>query len=234
MKLRTVFAASLLTLASSAWADDAPPPAGSTPLDLGVLRNSDIRIVQKQIYQKAGRLECGAFVGWMPFDTFTTTPVAGLQGRMHLSESFAAELSVTGGYSLKNANFKLLEGPAYGITPDAYRFMTSVVADAQWSPIYGKMNWRGKKIVHYDTYGLAGAGLSVEQSMLPDQSMAFPPTVAVGAGMRFFLSQKSALRVQIRDDVLFEKRTKTEDSQAMFIKQNVALTVGYSMLGSKK
>lgn len=234
MMLRSVFAASLCALSTSAWAAEEAPAAGSTPLDLGVLRNSDIRIVQKQIYQKAGRLEYGAFAGWMPFDTFTSTPIGGVQGTYHLSEQLGAEVAITGGYSLKNANFKLLEGPAYGITPDAYRFLTAVTADVQYSPIYGKMNWRGKNIVHYDTYGLAGATLAVEQSMLPDASTSFPPGISLGVGMRFFLSQKSALRVQLRDDILFEKREKTEDSQSMFIKQNVGLTVGYSLLGSKK
>jgi hypothetical protein len=70
--------------------------------------------------------------------------------------------------------------------------------------------------------------------MLPDASTSFPPGISLGVGMRFFLSQKSALRVQLRDDILFEKREKTEDSQSLFIKQNVGLTVGYSLLGSKK
>jgi hypothetical protein len=38
MKLRSVFAASLCALSTSAWAAEEAPAAGSTPLDLGVLR----------------------------------------------------------------------------------------------------------------------------------------------------------------------------------------------------
>jgi hypothetical protein len=51
--------------------------------------------------------------------------------------------------------------------------------------------------------------------------------------MRFFLNQNSALRVQIRDDLLIQKRVKTADTQGTFLKQNVLLTVGYSRLSKK-
>ena len=38
----------------------------------------------------------------------------------------------------------------------------------------------------------------------------------------------------VRDDILYEKRTKTEETQPYFIKQNVGVTVGYTMLGKAK
>jgi outer membrane beta-barrel protein len=243
MMLRALLATGMALLASrAAFAqsdDDIPPPSAdkpavSSPLDIGVLKNQDITVVQKLLFPKTGRLELGAHLGWMPFDTYTTTPVFQLTGMWSKSEQLGFEGSFTGGYGLKNANYKILESDAYGITPDAYRFLGSFLVDAQWSPIYAKMSLAGKKIAHYDIYGLGGLGVSAEQAILPDNAMAFSPTLGLGVGMRFFVHDTGTIRVQVRDDLLREKRVKTADSQGFFLKQNAAITIGYSKLGKRK
>ena len=48
--------------------------------------------------------------------------------------------------------------------------------------------------------------------------------------MRFYINQDSTLRVQVKDDMLIQNRVKTEDSQSKFLKQNVAVTVGYTRM----
>lgn len=199
-------------------------------LDVGVLKNSDQAVVQKLLYPKSGALELGGAVGWMPFDTYTTTPMVAVRGVKHLSEELGAEIELSGGYSLKNHNYKLLETPAYGIQPDAYRFLGGFMADVQWSPVYAKLNWMGKNVVHHDIYGLAGLGGALEQAMMPDGTMTFSPGGGVGVGMRFFLGDGNIIRVQLRDDLLAQKRAKTED---WFLKQNVSLSVGFSKLKAK-
>lgn len=211
----------------------AAPALAQDTLDVGVLKTSDIGVVQKLLYPKEGALELGGAVGWMPFDSFTTTPMASLRVGKHFSETWGGELDLSGGYSLKNHAYKQLESPAYGIQPDAYRYLGGVMVDAQWSPIYAKLNWRGAKVVHYDIYGLAGLGGALEKAMMPDGTLAFAPGAGLGVGMRFFLGEGKIIRVQLRDDLLAEKRVKTEDSQAWFLKQNVSLTIGYSMLRKK-
>ena len=199
-------------------------------LDVGVLRDSDLTVVQEMLYPKAGRMEYGGHLGWMPFDTYTTTPMFNLTGALHQSETSAFELSIGGGYSLKNANYRILESPSYGITPDAYRYLGSILADYQYSPVYAKINWLGRRIFHHDLYALAGVGLTVEQAMMPDGALAFAPTIGFGIGTRIFLANGDAIRIQIRDDVLYQNRIKTTDSQGWFIKQNVGISVGYVRL----
>jgi len=196
-------------------------------LDVGVLKNSDQAIVQKLLYPKAGAMEIGGALGWMPFDTYTTTPMLAVRGVKHLSEELGAEIELSGGYSLKNHNYRLLETPAYGIQPDAYRFLAGLMADVQWSPVYAKMNWMGKNVIHHDVYGIAGLGGALEQAMMPDGSTTFSPGAGLGVGMRFFLGEGRVIRVQLRDDFLAQNRVKTED---WFLKQNVSLTVGFSKL----
>ncbi len=202
-------------------------------LDIGMLKNEHVTVVQKMLYEKEGALEFGGHLGWMPFDTYTSTPIIAATGGLHLSETLGAEVALSGGYSLKNTNYKLIEGPAYGLSPDAYRYWSSFTANALWTPVYAKLAWRGSRVLHHDFYGLAGIGGSVEQSMMPDGAMAISPTLALGVGARIFLKSGNTLRLQVRDELLREKRVKTVDSQAYFLKQNVALTVGYTVMRKK-
>ena len=57
-----------LTVGSNAHAQPA--------VDVGVIKDDDIKIVQKLLYPKADRLETGAHLAVMPFDAFTFTPGA--------------------------------------------------------------------------------------------------------------------------------------------------------------
>ena len=211
----------------------ASPALAQETVDVGVLKKEDIAVVQKLLYSKEGRTEFGGYVGWMPFDAYTTTPMLGIAVARHLSESLGVGVQLGGGYSLKNSAYKELEGPAYGVSPDAYRYLGSLMLDAQYSPIYAKMSWQGKNVLHHDIYGLLGVGLTVEQAMLPDNSLAFAPTLGPGIGARVFLSDKTMLRIQLKDDLLLERRVKTADTQGTFLKQNVSITVGVAGLGAR-
>ena len=210
-------------LASLALADE--------PVDIGVLKNSDIRVVQKVLYKKEGRLELGAGLGVMPFDGFTVAPQLALSGTMHLSEKIGVELQVGGGYGLKTARYELLESAAYGVAVEAYRYLASVEADLQWTPIYAKMNLGNGTILHHDVYALLGAGLTLEQSVFPSADLAFAPTFPVGIGARIFLSDKLALKAEFRDNLMYEYRAT---SQTGAFKQNPAVMVGISMFGQGK
>ncbi len=228
-----LLAASLLTLAlasSTAWGQQ---PELKT-VDIGVIQDSDISVVQKILFPKAKRTELGVHLGWMPFDAFTTTPMGALTFGSHMSESLGWEIGLGGGYGLKNGTMRKLEGPAYAVAPDAYRYLGSAWGGIQWAPIYAKMNWLGRKVVHHDVYGTATAGATIEQAILPDNAMAVAPTVGLGVGMRFFLSDKATLRVQLKDDILAQFRSKTADSQGLFIKQNASITAGITLLGKRK
>ena len=204
--------------------------AAQETIDVGVLKDSDIAVVQDLLYPKKDKTELGFHAGWMPFDAFTTTPIISLTGAKHQSETLAFEAALGAGYGLKNSAFRTLEGSAYAISPDAYRYLGSLMVDAQYAPVYAKLSWQGSQVFHHDLYGLLGAGLTVEQSIIPDNDLAFAPTVGLGVGARIFLSEESAIRLQIRDDVLVERREKTLDTKGTFIKQNVALTVGFVRL----
>lgn len=204
------------------------PALAQQTIDVGVLRDSDIKVVQKMLYPKAKRMELGAALGMIPFDAFTNTPVFGGTFGYHFNETMASELLLTGGIPFKSNAMEQLESPAYGVAPDAYGFMGSVMADFQWSPIYAKMNWQGRKIIHHDVFVSGGLGLVIEESMLPDQTKAMSPALGLSLGSRLFVGKGYALRFQLRDDLFRQYRTKTADTKAYFLKQNVSFTIGFS------
>lgn len=225
------------TIAAGLLLSAAAPAAAEEELktvDIGVVQDSEINVVQKLLYPKDGRSELGFHVGWMPFDAYTTTPLAQFTYGSHLSESLGWEVGVGGGYGLKGSAMRQLEDPAYAVAPDAYRYLTSVWGGVQWAPIYAKMSWMGRKVIHHDVYATGSVGATLEQAILPDHAMTVAPGLGLGVGMRFFLSDKTTLRVQLKDDVLVEYRAKTAETQGIFIKQNAAITAGITMLGKRK
>jgi outer membrane beta-barrel protein len=213
----------LFALATLALAED--------PVDLGVLKNSDLRVVQKMLYVKEKRLELGAHLGVLPFDGFTVAPQLAATGTMHFSEQVGAELQVAGGYGIPTGRYTTLSGDLYGVAYEAYRYLASVEADLQYTPIYAKMNLGNGVILHHDVYVLAGVGATLEQSVLPSADITVAPTIPVGIGTRIFLGPSTALRFELRDNMLIESR---KQSQTTAFKQNAAVTVGLSFFGAKK
>lgn len=203
----------LLLLASVALAQD--------PVDIGVIKNEDIRVVQRVLYTKEDRLELGAHLGIMPFDGKTFSPQLALSGAMHFSEFVGAEVQLAGGYGLKTAEYK--QDEALGLARESYRYLGSFQADIQYTPIYAKMNLGGRKILHHDVYFLAGLGATIEQSVFPSADLSVAPTLPFGIGTRVWLSNKLALRAELRDNAMVEYR---KQSDGWYFKQNPALTIG--------
>ena len=112
-------------LSGTAFAQDA--------VDVGVIKNADVKIVQQLLYPKTGRSEIGFHTAVMPFDAYTFTPAAAFTYASHFAEDKGIEVVLMGGYGMKNATYKELEGPAYGVAPDAYRFLGSAMVDFQYS-----------------------------------------------------------------------------------------------------
>lgn len=200
-------------------------------VDVGVLRDEDIDVVQDLLYPKNGRTEVGVHLGWMPFDPLLTTPNLQVSIDHHLSEELAVSALIGGGYGLKTVRHRELEGPAYGIAPYAYRYLASGLVGVTWSPIYAKMAVRQDKVIHYDVYLAGRVGGTLEQSTIPAGGITVAPTLSLGIGARFFLTDGLAVRFEIRDDLMVEFRKLTS---AWYFKQNGAIMLGASFMLGKK
>ncbi|MDP2311777.1 MAG: outer membrane beta-barrel domain-containing protein [Pseudomonadota bacterium] len=218
-----------LLLASLAFAETPPPATG--PVDVGVLRNSDIRVVQKVLYTKEDRMELGVSLGVMPFDGYTIAPQVLGTLALHPSEQLGLEVQVGGGYGLKNSVYTQLESATYGVAVEAYRYLASAEAAVQWTPIYAKMNLGNGTILHHDVYGLVGVGATLEQSVFPSAEIAIAPTLPIGIGTRIYVGPNTALKFELRDNVMAEYRAQ---SQTWGLKQNVSISAGLSFFGKAK
>jgi outer membrane beta-barrel protein len=118
-----------------------------------------------------------------------------------------------------------LEKPPYQYAPAAYRYLASALVGVEYAPIYAKMSVGARKVVHYDVYGAARLGATIEQSVLPDGAVTAAPTLGLGIGGRFFVNQGMAVRFEIYDDLLVENRTLT---RSWHFKQNAGVQLGVS------
>lgn len=218
--MKRLFAALCLALT-------AAPALAQETVDLGTLRDEEIQVVQKLLYPKEDHVEIAMSLGVVAFDPFMVAPKAQFAGGYHLSETMSVEGQLGLGYGIGNATYRELDSPAYGVRPEAYRYLGSLTGGITWSPIYAKMNWMGQRVIHHDVYIPAVAGLTVEQLAWGEKYFAFAPTVGVGIGTRVFRTEGGALRVEIRDDILVENR---KQSNTIRVKQNVGIHVGYTIL----
>ena len=80
-------------------------------VDIGVLKDSDIQVVQKLLYSKSGKTELGLQLGYMPFDFATKTPNAQVSLTLHRSETLALDAVIGAGWGLTSRTYRELEGP---------------------------------------------------------------------------------------------------------------------------
>jgi len=222
--MRPVMTALCLTLASALV---TPEASAQETIDLGVIKDEDITVVQKLLYPKEGRMELGLHLGVMPFDAYVTNAHGQLSFNQHLSERFSLSVLAGGGTGFKTSVYKKLESPAYGVAPYAYRYLAGV----EWAPIYAKMSFNGRKVVHYDVYLAGRLGVTFEQSIIEGGGSALGPTLSPGIGSRLFLSRSTALKAEFRDDLMLQRRSLTETTA---FKQNASVTVGFTLLTGGK
>ncbi|TVQ92179.1 MAG: outer membrane beta-barrel domain-containing protein [Deltaproteobacteria bacterium] len=199
-------------------------------IDIGTVLDDDRVVVQRLLYPTKDRTEFGAHLGLMPFDAFLFTPSIQLSFDKHINERTSFSLLVGGGYGLQNATLRELQKPSFGAIPDAYRYLSSALAGVSYAPIYGKLNLGGARILHHDLYGTARAGVTLEQSIIPGGGFGLSPTLSLGVGSRLWIAENLALRVELRDDILIQRRQLTSSTH---IKQNVGFTFGLTKWSAK-
>ena len=205
--------------------------AAEETVDIGVLKNSDISVVQNVLFPKKDRLEVGVHLGWMPFDPLITTPNLKLSIDKHFSDTLAFSALIGGGYGLTTGKYAELASPAYGVAPYAFRYLGSATFGISWAPVYAKMNFGGSNVVHFDIMGNARVGATAESSVIPTGGFTVAPTLALGIGARFWLKENLALRFAIEDDLLVEYRKLT---RTWHFKQNAGITLGVSFFSKTK
>jgi outer membrane beta-barrel protein len=151
-------------------------------------------------FQKALRHELSAMGGWFAGDLSDGAPVYGGAYTFHFSEDLGLEAS----YLRSRQRYALLTAlddrqPLVGLVEAEDNPLQFFSGNIVWSLAYGKVRWMGGAIGRYDFYVSLGGGATVEPG---DIGL----TGSGGFGMKFYLTQWLALRLDVRDFVHEQKR----------------------------
>jgi len=152
-------------------------------------------------FQKALRHELSAMGGWYAGDLSDGAPMYGGAYTFHFTE----DLGLEAGYMRSRERFALLNAiidrqqGLVGLVRAEDNPVQFFTGNVVWSLAYGKVRWMGGAIGRYDFYLSLGGGATVEPG---DIGL----TGSGGFGMKFYLTQWLALRLDVRDLVHEQKR----------------------------
>ena len=151
---------------------------------------SQLGVVQNRLYSKEGKLQIGLLAGRAINDPFLSVTPLGLNVSYNFTEFWGASL-VGWDYRVGPSNaLNVLrnEGKeSNSITPENY-----FGAEATGSFLYGKLSLLGQSIIYYDMHFLGGLGVTKTENDTAS------PTLSVGLGQRFYISQSWSLRMDYR------------------------------------
>jgi outer membrane beta-barrel protein len=176
---------------------EAPPPVPPFS-EKDVALGDKVKAVQRKGFLKRGRFEVAPVLAVTVNDAFYQKFGGGLRLAYHLHDSFALalrgvtyrkpELSSPRSWQpapIRTDNAR--EGKiAFGGQLLSSQIYDQLMLDGVWSPVYGKVSFREKHIVHFDLFLAAGFGLVWSATTEPPRND--PPHLATdfGGGIRFY------------------------------------------------
>lgn len=170
---------------------DAPPPKEEPALfnEADITSEDRVKSVQRKVYLKKGRFELAPFVTVSLNDPFFTKFGGSLRGAYFLADTLAIAARFSYYQFIRSDDLKTA-GRVFQAIPSYSVPQESLLFDAEWSPLYGKIAIFNS-ILHFDAYLLGGVGAMVtETSKLPGR-----PAADLGAGVRFVVTDFLAVNV---------------------------------------
>jgi len=174
--------------------------------------------VAGQLYRKAGRLEATVTGNFSLNDAFFAKYFGGLKLGYHLTEFLSVSVQGAAGTAVKSGSTNLCTANAgcseasesqLWQVPGEMSWLAGV--EVAWAPIYGKLNLLSERVAHFDLSVMAGADWIAHREVVGSIEAAdlvasgrSPGTVAgpgghLGLGARLFLSERMALRIELKD-----------------------------------
>jgi outer membrane beta-barrel protein len=169
-----------------------------------------IKSVSNRMYVKSGRLELTV----LPLtsislnDAFFQKYGLGAGFAYHISEAFAIQALLT--YTLDPLNVDTGNAVYHGDkvkTDIPYAGKRSFLfgADFCWSPVYGKVSLAAEYVMHFDTYVMGGIG-AIGGDLGDTTNFGFAGSF--GLGLRFFFGRSIALKLELKDYMVFNDKVK--------------------------
>jgi len=216
---------------TSASADPAPPAAASPPpgetapgttamcIDQEIADRLAIKRKRRgavdRLFVKQGRHELSASGGYYASDLLSGTYIVGGSYTYHMTDETAVEFA--GWWTHANADIiRSLEDNRGTVVTDTYDREIFAESLLIWSPVYGKLRLGGS-IVHFDLHADVGVGVI-------DSSTSRGAAGVLGFGMRLFLGQAFAFRIDARN-----RTFRQELLDEHFLVNDSAVTAGLSV-----
>jgi outer membrane beta-barrel protein len=187
---------------------------------------SEVRVVQGRIVPRTIRHEVGlGYENFMGGDPYLTTQALGARYQFHINPRwsigghyFSAYNGLSKeGSNLINNDFQQRLPSTRRLIPEFDPIQQGYYASANFYPIYGKVNFLGLAIVHFDTYLLGGYGKIEMKSGTKD-------TYLYGLGVGAWLTQHWTSRLELRNQVYqVERFTGTTNVTSTIL----GLSIGY-------
>jgi outer membrane beta-barrel protein len=209
---RRTLAAALAALACA-----AVPAAAAAQSSKADAFAGKIPPVSGQLYQKAGRFEATATGNLSLNDAFFTKYFGGAKLGYHFTESMSFAVHAAGGMATRSGS--AVNCSASGCVDATDRMLRQVPgrirwiagAEAAWAPIYGKLNVFSEQVAHFDVSLIAGPDLVAYDEVLQADAADASPGLAtsigghVGVGVRLFLTESIAARLELKDYIYSAK-----------------------------
>lgn len=181
----------------------------------------EIRVIRPKYMTKRGRAELGGEGLLIMNQSFIYTFMMSGILDYHLSEMFAIEAGGAYGFSVDKEDKRILDDE-FDIKTQILRTQYIFNGGLLWTPIYGKTQLTSGRVVYFDSFltfqaGMTGINYTYEQCITPPadkpdlpqkpaaQTKGYP-TGIIGFGQKYFLSQSSGLRWDVRDYIFsYEK-----------------------------
>jgi outer membrane beta-barrel protein len=161
------------------------------------------RGVVPRLFKKALRHELSAMGGWYAADLADGAPIYGGAYTFHFTEDLGLEASyfrTQQSYEILGSVIQRQQG-LVGLVEAEEGPMQLFLGHLVWSLAYGKVRWLGGGISRFDFYLSLGAGATDEPG---SQGL----TGSGGFGLKFYLLEWLAFRLDVRDHVRSQKRVQ--------------------------
>lgn len=180
---------------------------------------ADVAMIQKRYLPRTGRFEAYIAANTILNDAFFTTIGADARLAYYFTERYGLELQAMGMFSSDRRTTKDLRESSVATTsfvqPKSYFGL-----DFKWSPVYGKMTYRNRRIIHFDMYFSAGGGST-------SHSQGSSPTIHLGTGQNFALTKSMTFRWDFSLN-MYSATSTVGASRASSSYQNLFLGAGVS------
>ena len=167
-----------------------------------------VKVVQKRLFEKDGRLELTPYGGVVPNDDFIVYIPLGARIGYHFSEAFTVEASYAYAVEDRTDLATFLEEEKILKRADIQEIVKMYYnVNLLWSPIYGKISLLGLKLSHFETYFGMGVGLFHTKEIPADNPNGNDANKLGGNtvfGFRWFITDNFNIRTDYRQ-YFFEK-----------------------------